>query len=70
MSAIDARAGVGGNQAFTAVDNSSAIGTISSTQVGADTLLQFFTNNAPGAEMSILLTSFTATNITIADIIA
>jgi hypothetical protein len=38
--------------------------------VGADTLLQFFTNNAPGAEMSILLTSFTAGNITIADFIA
>jgi Ca2+-binding RTX toxin-like protein len=69
VSDIDAKAGVGGNQAFSVVDNSSAIGTISSTQVGADTLLQFFTNNAPGAEMSILLTNFTATNITIADFI-
>ena len=70
VSAIDAKAGVAGNQAFTIDNISFGIGTIRASQVSADTLLEFNTDADAATEMSILLTSFTAGNITIADFIA
>jgi Ca2+-binding RTX toxin-like protein len=67
VSAIDAKAGVNGNQAFT-IDNATfGIGTIRASQVGADTLLEFNTDMDSDPEMSMLLTNFTHTNIDITD---
>jgi Ca2+-binding RTX toxin-like protein len=69
VSAIDAKAGVSGNQAFT-FDNTFGKGDIRATQSGADTLIEFNIDNDAAAETSILLTGFTAINITGADFIA
>ncbi len=68
VSAIDAKVGIAHNQAFT-FDNTFGIGDIRSTQQGSDTLIEFNTDNDAAAEMSILLKSFTATNITGADFV-
>lgn len=68
---IDAKAGQTGNQAFIFIGQAAFTeeGQIRATQSGADTLVEFNTTGANGAEMEILLRNFTASNLTPADFI-
>ena len=71
VSAIDAVAGTGGNQAFVFIAQAAftAEGQIRATQSGADTLLSFNTTGTNGSEMQVLLLNVTATTLTAADFI-
>jgi Ca2+-binding RTX toxin-like protein len=71
VSSIDAQAAAAGNQAFGFIGASqfSAEGQIRAIQVGADTVVQFNTAGADGAEMEVLLRNFTAANLEAADFI-
>jgi Ca2+-binding RTX toxin-like protein len=65
VSAIDAMAGTGGDQAFSFIGTAAftAEGQIRVVQSGADTLVEFNTSGVGGAEMTILLGTFTATTL-------
>ncbi|WP_373503185.1 hypothetical protein [Aestuariivirga sp.] len=72
VSAIDARAGSGATDeafVFVAAGGFTGEGQIIAIQSGADTVLRFNTSGLGGAEMEIVLTAFTAANITAADFI-
>jgi Ca2+-binding RTX toxin-like protein len=71
VSSIDAQAAAAGNQAFGFIGASqfSAEGQIRAIQVGDDTVVQFNTAGADGAEMELLLRNFTATNLEAVDFI-
>jgi Ca2+-binding RTX toxin-like protein len=73
VSAIDARAGSAGNNAFTGFIASAAFtaeGQVRWYQSGANTVIEFNTTGTTGAEMQIQLQNFTASNLTAADFIA
>ncbi len=71
LSAIDARAGVAGNDAFTFIGSAAftAEGQIRAVASGADTLIQINTTGTSGAEMAILLKTFTAANLAAVDFV-
>jgi Ca2+-binding RTX toxin-like protein len=71
VSAIDAKAGIAGNQAFVFVGDSgfTAEGQIRAYQFGDDTIVQFNTSGAGGSDMSIRLKGFLADTLTSADFI-
>ncbi len=71
LSNIDARAGVAGNDAFTFIGSAAftAEGQIRAVASGADTLIQINTTGTSGAEMAILLKTFTAANLAGADFV-
>ena len=71
VSAIDAKAGTVGNQAFVFIGASafSAEGQIRAIQSGADTIVQFNTSGAGGAEMAVQLLNLTATALTASDFV-
>ena len=71
VSAIDAKAGTGGNQAFVFVGDSgfTAEGQIRAYQFGDDTIVQFNTSGAGGSDMSIRLKGFLADTLTPGDFI-
>jgi Ca2+-binding RTX toxin-like protein len=73
VSAIDASAAGGGNEAFTQFLGAAAFtaeGQVRWHQSGANTVIEFNTTGASGAEMQIQLQNFTAANLTAADFIA
>jgi Ca2+-binding RTX toxin-like protein len=73
VSAIDASAAGGGNNAFTVFLGAGAFtaeGQIRAFQSGANTVIEFNTTGASGAEMQIQLNNFTAANLTFGDFIA
>ncbi|MFN0193080.1 MAG: calcium-binding protein [Aestuariivirga sp.] len=73
VSAIDAMATTGGNNAFTQFIGAGAFtaeGQIRAFQAGTSTIIEFNTAGANGAEMSIQLLNFTAATLTLADFIA
>jgi hypothetical protein len=73
VSAIDARAGSAGNNAFTGFIASAAFtaeGQVRWFQSGANTVIEFNTTGTTGAEMQIQLQNFTASNLTAGDFIA
>jgi Ca2+-binding RTX toxin-like protein len=71
LSTIDAKAGTGGNNAFSFIGAAgfSAEGQVRAVQSGAHTLVQVNTTGASGGEMSVLLVDVTASTITAADFI-
>lgn len=71
LSAIDANAGAGGNQAFTAFASGSftAAGQILITQSGSDVILSFNTDADAAAEMTILLKNVSPAAIGLGDFI-
>lgn len=71
VSAIDARAGFAGNNAFVFIGAGAfaAEGQIRATQSGANTIVEFNTAGAGGAEMSLQLNNFVAATLTAADFI-
>jgi Ca2+-binding RTX toxin-like protein len=73
VSAIDADTTTGGDDAFTQFLGGGAFtaaGQVRWYQAGANTVIEFNTAGASGAEMQIQLQGFTATNLTAADFIA
>jgi serralysin len=73
VSAIDASAAAAGNNAFTQFIGAAAFsgeGQVRWYQSGADTVIEFNTAGASGAEMQIQLNAFTASNLTAGDFIA
>ncbi len=71
LSSIDARAGVAGNDAFTFIGSAAftAEGQIRAIASGADTLIEINTTGTSGAEMAILLKTFTAANLAAVDFV-
>jgi serralysin len=70
VSAIDAKAGVAGDQAFHFISGGfNAEGQVRAVQDGADTLLQFNTTGASGAEMEIVLKNSDFGDISAADFV-
>ena len=71
LSAIDAKDGEAGHQAFSFIGTAgfTGEGQIRATQDGADTKLVINTQGSNGAEMTIVLKDFTATSLTAADFI-
>jgi serralysin len=71
VSTIDAKAGMAGDQAFSFIGTGAftAEGQIRVVQSGTDTIVQFNTTGASGAEMEVLLADFTANLLTAADFI-
>jgi Ca2+-binding RTX toxin-like protein len=73
VSAIDARAGSGGNNAFTAFIGAAAFtaeGQVRWYQSGLNTVVEFNTAGASGAEMQIQLNNFNAATLAQSDFIA
>jgi hypothetical protein len=73
VSAIDAMASTGADDAFTQFIGAAAFtaeGQIRAYQSGANTIIEFNTTGTTGAEMQIQLQNFTAAALTIADFIA
>jgi hypothetical protein len=68
---VDARAGKAGDQAFAfiASDDFTSTGQVRAVQHGDDVLLQFNIRQADGAEMVIVLSNYTAGDVTGADFI-
>jgi microcystin-dependent protein len=72
VSAIDAAAATGANDAFTQFIGSAAFtaeGQVRWYQSGANTVIEFNTTGVSGAEMQIQLNNFTAANLTAGDFI-
>ncbi len=72
LSTIDASASTAGNNAFTFIGTAgfSAEGQVRATTAGSDTLIEVnTTGTGPAAEMTILLTGFSAANIAAVDFI-
>jgi hypothetical protein len=72
VSAIDARAGSAGNNAFTAFIGAAAFtaeGQIRAIQSGTNTVIEFNTTGTSGAEMQIQLNTFTVATLTLGDFI-
>jgi Ca2+-binding RTX toxin-like protein len=71
VEAIDAKAGVMGDQAFTFIGGAdfTGEGQIRVLQSGVHTIVQFNTSGTGGAEMEVLLADFIATNLSAADFI-
>jgi Ca2+-binding RTX toxin-like protein len=71
VSAIDASAAAGGDQAFTFIGSAAftAEGQVRAVQAGAHTVLEFNTTGASAAEMMIQLNTVTAVTLTAADLI-
>jgi Ca2+-binding RTX toxin-like protein len=71
LSAIDAAAGLAGNQAFSFVGSAafSGEGQIRAIQFGANTIIEVNTTGLAGAEMEVHVSGFTASTLTSADFI-
>ncbi|NJM29719.1 MAG: calcium-binding protein [Rhizobiales bacterium] len=68
---IDAKAGLGGDQAFSFIGSGvfTAEGQIRALQSGTFTVVQFNTSGTGGAEMEIVLANFVAANLSAADFV-
>ncbi|MFN0192767.1 MAG: hypothetical protein ACKVP5_12480 [Aestuariivirga sp.] len=71
LNVIDAQDGTAGNQAFTFIAGAdfTAEGQVRAFQSGSDTIVEINTIGTAGADMTIQLSNFTATNLTAADFI-
>ncbi len=71
VSALDAKAGVAGSDAFAFIVGAafSVKSQIREAQQGADVLVEFNTTGASGAEMAIMLKTFTLANLMAADFV-